>query len=375
MEIHQVVKLLIQIALMAAFLALFGIPSVTSYLEQQVLTVTSQKFPGEVVPPTITVLAFDSSAGGWNQNVPPTSSYEALKIVCGDAEDIILCIKQNSHSLDHALFAELGYNQNHSLMSTDLWIEDFTEPWYGRSYTLKYQEPRGTDWRTDAINLHVNVSDKLTRRIFFHDPDYFLISVNPLSLPINLQTIKNSTTGRLYFSIALTEHEELSTPQDPCKEEPTYSFQGCIKESLSREAGCRMHWDTISDQARPICMTLDQYRPFAVLYELLKDASMREITIKTGCLKPCRYKEYVVVNGPLESAYSSPDYHLSLEVWMITTDITVKTEQLIISPTTLLANIGGTLSLFLGISFMTLWDGITKLETIGRKAKSYFVIS
>jgi hypothetical protein len=277
MEVRHGLKLLLQIALMAAFVIFFGIPSWNSYLEKQVLTVTSQKYPGKVVPPTITVLAFDSSNGAWTQSVPLTSSFEALKIVCGDADDIVPCIKQKSHSLDDALFAELGYNQNHSLMSQDLWTEDFTNPWYGRSYTLKFIEPRGNDWRTDDIKLHVNVSDKLTRWIFFHDPDFFLINFNALAMPINLQIIKPSTAGSLVYSIALTEHVELTTPQDPCREEPTYSFQGCIKESLSRKAGCRMHWD--SDQARPVCTTLDQYKPFAVEYEILQDASMREIAI------------------------------------------------------------------------------------------------
>jgi hypothetical protein len=219
--------------------------------------------------------------------------------------------------------------------------------------------------------LHVNTSDGLNRRIIFHDPDYFIVSLNPLALPITLQTITSSTSGLFYFSLSLTEHEELSTPQDPCVEEPTYSFQGCIKESLSRKAGCRMHWDTISDQTRPICTTLAQYKLFEKEYVTLRDSSMRQITDRTGCEKPCSYKEYVLVDDLKQAAYSSPDYHLTLDVWMATTDITVKTEQLIISPATLVANIGGTLSLFLGISFMTLWDGITKLEMIYKKSKSY----
>jgi hypothetical protein len=102
---------------------------------------------------------------------------------------------------------------------------------------------------------------------------------------------------------------------------------------------------------------------------------MREITVITGCEKPCSYKEYVLEDGLQKAASSRQGYHLSLGVWMITTDITVKTEQLVISLSTLVANIGGTLSLFLGISFMTLWDGITQLANIGKQVKSYFVAS
>jgi hypothetical protein len=134
-----------------------------------------------------------------------------------------------------------------------------------------------------------------------------------------------------------------------------------------------MHWDTISDQTRPVCTTLAQCELYAKEYTHLKDSSMRQVTERTGCQKPCKYKEYVLVDGLQEAMYTSPGYHLSLEVWMFTTDITVKTEHLLISPATLVANIGGTLSLFLGISFMTLWDGINKLKYIGKKTKRYFV--
>jgi hypothetical protein len=48
-------------------------------------------------------------------------------------------------------------------MSPDLWTEDFTYPWYGRSYTLKPQEPRGSNWKIDDIFLHVNTSDGVDR--------------------------------------------------------------------------------------------------------------------------------------------------------------------------------------------------------------------
>jgi hypothetical protein len=270
------------------------------------------------------------------------------------------------------VFADLGLKLKQSLMAPDLWIEDFTIPWFGRSYTLRSQEPRGNNLWLDNINLHVNTKDGLDRTIFFHDPDFFIISANPESLPFTLQIIPSSTSGTFYFRISLTEHEELSTPKDPCVEEPTYSFKGCIKESLSRRAGCRIHWDTISDQTRPVCTTLVQHQIFAEGYENLKDASVRQITRRTGCQKPCRYKEYLL-SSMQASAFPSTGYHFSLSVWMATTDITVKTEHLIISPATLVANIGGTLSLFLGISFMTLWDGILQLENIGKEAKNYFV--
>ena len=120
-----------------------------------------------------------------------------------------------------------------------------------------------------------------------------------------------------------------------------------------------------------MCDTLAQFQPFARDYEVLKDASIGQIINRTGCHRPCKYKEYVVVDGPIESAYMT-DYYLSIEFWMLTTDITIKTEQLIYPKTSLVAEFGGTLSLFLGVSFMTLWNGIERTAQFGRDSRKYF---
>ena len=372
MDFLLIGKFFIQIGLIVFFLYFFGVPSIIRYLERQVLTVSSKRYPPLVLPPSITVVTFNSTFGGWKHPVPTSTSFDGLKRVCGEARNVTACIVENTRSLEEMIFVELGFEQNASLMSDSLWQEDFTVPWYGRSYTLNYPEPRGTDWRTDAINIHINQSDGLTRRIFFHDPDYFLLSVNPLALPINLQTLKSTLTGRVYYSLALTEHVELSTPQDPCVDDPSYSFHSCVKESLAKNASCRLPWDEHSSGNRRVCSTIQEFEPFARSYEFLKDTSKREILKMTGCHKPCHFREYVVVNGPLDSAYQDPNYHLTIEVWMLTTEVTVETEMPLYSWKDLVADFGGTLSLLLGVSFMTLWDGVARLKYFGTVAKNYF---
>ena len=240
MDVSLIGKSVIQLGLIVFFLYFFGVPSVLRYLEKQVLTVSSKRYPPLVLPPSITVVTFNSTFGGWKQPLPTSTGFDGLKKVCGAARNVSACIVENTLSLEEMAFVELGFEQNVSLMNQSLWQEDFTAAWFGRSYTLRYPDPIGTNWRTDAINIHINQSDGLTRRIFFHDPDYFLLNVNPLALPLNLQTLKNSLTGRVYYSLALTEHVELNTPQDPCIEDPSYSFHACVKESLAKNASCRL---------------------------------------------------------------------------------------------------------------------------------------
>ena len=116
-------------------------------------------------------------------------------------------------------------------MASELWREDFTDPRFGRSYTLEYPHLRGSNWRTDDINLHINNSDGLPRRIFIHDPSYFVINVDPLAIPMT-RILLTPRSGRVYYSLNVREHRKLNTPHNPCVEEPDYSFTTCVKESL-----------------------------------------------------------------------------------------------------------------------------------------------
>lgn len=258
MDFFLVAKICVQLGFIGFFFVFFGKPSLERFLEKQVLTVTSKRYSDKVLPPAVTIVAYDGDKGGWDQAVP-TKDSEALQAVCGDQPDIERCIRSHSRGLEETAFVEMGGISGsapwaEALTDPALWREDFTSAWYGRSFTLTYPHARGTAWRTDAINIHVNKSDGLNRRIFLHDPNYFILSVNPLSLPINLQTLESSRQGRFYFSLALTERLEYDTPSDPCVEEHGYSFLTCVKVSFGglqlphvlrrtwrarRGAGCR----------------------------------------------------------------------------------------------------------------------------------------
>ena len=49
--------------------------------------------------------------------------------------------------------------------------------------------------------------------------------------------------------------------------------------------------------------------------------------------------------------------------------IQVETETLVYPFSSLVAEVGGVLGLFLGVSFMTIWDGIEHLAVLGKKIK------
>ena len=95
-------------------------------------------------------------------------------------------------------------------MAPELWREDFTNPMYGRAYTIFYLQLRGNDADNDSMVLHVNNNGQ-TRLIFIHDPAFFVLNFNPLGLPFK-QLILPPRSGLVSYSLALRAHSELNTP-------------------------------------------------------------------------------------------------------------------------------------------------------------------
>ena len=88
-------------------------------------------------------------------------------------------------------------------------------------------------------------------------------------------------------------------------------------------------------------------------------ADLEDITKLTGCVKPCQYRMYQFVGaGEPVSAFSE---YFAFSLWAVSKKTTIKTEQLIYPLAHLVADFGGTLGLFLGFSFITLWDNLPLL--------------
>ena len=79
----------------------------------------------------------------------------------------------------------------------------------------------------------------------------------------------------------------------------------------------------------------------------------------TGCRKPCYRRKYTFIGKEIPTSFEHDDFILSL--WAVSNETLVETEELIYPWTSLVAEFAGTLSIFLGSSFMTLWDGLQRL--------------
>ena len=98
------------------------------------------------------------------------------------------------------------------------------------------------------------------------------------------------------------------------------------------------------------------------------------IETMTGCGKPCNYLEYKFFKERIPSSFSSGDYFV-ISVVAQTRHTMLEREELLYSSTAMVAEVGGILSLFLGISFMTIWDGAILMKNHIATFKSYFIKS
>ena len=211
------------------------------------------------------------------------------------------CLKQDSFGLAEILVEAkyIGVNKNYSApillnssASSSFWKEDMSLSGFGRHFTLK-----------SLKNVTQNEEDCLafillrnfSFFVFVHDEDFFLYSVNPLGPPSKSWQFQAHEENH-YQEVTLTVHKKLNLEHRPCEESEDYSFTTCVKENIAETVGCRMPWDRLSQQDRAICTEREQFRKTDLKATQFMVSEVNEVERATGCLKPCSYKEYKIVN-------------------------------------------------------------------------------
>ena len=104
-------------------------------------------------------------------------------------------------------------------------------------------------------------------------------------------------------------------------------------------------------------------RKFEKIYIKLQEAPLTQIVRMTGCEQPCNFKEYQFVNTNLKefSLVEYPDNRVAICLWAVSKYTQAQEEVLVYPFQSLIAELGGCLGLFLGFSFMTIWDGLKSM--------------
>ena len=115
-----------------------------------------------------------------------------------------------------------------------------------------------------------------------------------------------------------------------------------------------MEWDEWSSEDFPVCTRVQQLLQFEQEHSLVADFLEQSAIIEhTGCLPPCQYTEYTLAKDPMKTKQDK----MTLNILLSSTNIKTRTEKTIYSGVSFVAEFGGALGLFLGFSFLMIWDG------------------
>ena len=70
-----------------------------------------------------------------------------------------------------------------------------------RSHTLIYKKPIGIDLREESLMFNLN--NNLSYFIFLHEPDFFLVTYNPVTMPTTDTTLTFDEIDDSYMTLTL----------------------------------------------------------------------------------------------------------------------------------------------------------------------------
>ena len=300
-------------------------------------------------PPAITIATWKTKLEtGWKKAF---RRGENLKTNCETTQDfdtMVACIDDKTFQLSEVLEEAIsGDETERNITNATLWSEDLSNFDLGKVHTLNSSFQIGKDSR----QLTMNFKNDQNYTIFIHDPKYFMFTENPDTIPQIRVIIDDSKIK--FFYIKAIYHQFLDKPGNPCESSESYSFTACIKNSLSRQIGCRLPWDAWTSKIIPVCRSVDQLVRFEEEYEKIDTWGPQSILEFSGCHPPCTYTEYILASHPKNNG-EKPGIRASLS----NSKVLMRTEEILYPMESFVSEFGGALGLFLGFSFIMVWDAL-----------------
>ena len=299
------IELFLYALFLLLFMIFFGIPSVEKYQREETVFVSSRKLTNGFQAPALTFIVVNNKTKyGWKTETNQTSSLDGrysftfLLDHCKEINqtDLEACIDGDSLGLTDFLSTATFQMLASSIgkLNTSAWTEDIDVTANGKHFTWvprRQISPKMEDFIYMAAykNFHFH--------IFVHDINFYFINTNPFGPTKAFWNFDGNSMSNHYQEIALVTYRRLNLDHQPCEEAGDYSFNTCVRESLAEQIGCRRPWDRWSRQDRAICTERDQFMQFDMQYTTLQITEIEEIERSTGCLKPCTYNEYKIVNS------------------------------------------------------------------------------
>ena len=353
-----IIKFVFIAILLLIFIQYFGIVSIKKYLDRGILVkVSKQSNPDGVVSPSVTICALNPlTKNGWrNDNFTMESDGSFVEASCSGltGRDLQDCVLRATYDIADFIPGGLDQGFNFSF--------DITVGRNGKCYT--HTSPTESIGSTIGYSsLLMQLNNTMQFEIFVHEQNFFFLTLNPKAFPgfrISLESDDLKNGEFRLQTIEIIQRNNMDTEDQPCTNDPNYSFSVCLRKSMETTgSGCVMPWNN-GENGTKMCQTVEQYENYTSAYFLLAMMELRDVVEFTKCPLPCSYR----IIKPVDKPQTFPNTGDSAQVsgyglTLASTDILVETEELIYSFSNFVSDIGGSLGLFLGFSFIMFWDWI-----------------
>ena len=221
---------------------------------------------------------------------------------------------------------------------------------------------------SNFAGLGVALNSSLDFNIFIHDPEFFFMTGNPKAFQGIIQMLKSEDHIERFVipKIEVIKHKKLNQPVNIYETKNNYSLTLCIKKSIMSKIGCKLLLGGLESEL-PEYTVIDQFKAYEKLYNFIAASEQKEVQNMTGCMPPCNYREFQEVGNTIEMKFSGSGFGFGL--CLVTTDVQVETEELVYPFNSFKAEFGGALGLFLGFSFIMIWDFVFYLFKAVQKTK------
>ena len=143
---------------------------------------------------------------------------------------------------------------------------------------------------------------------------------------------------------------------------------------MSKKVGCRLEMDSLSPEEYPICTTVKEILELKDEYDKTSPLEQSRLVNHTGCFPPCNYAEYQLTTEPFKyyEEKTTKNGFKRLVVLFSSSKALERIEQLLYPAESFISEFGGALGLFLGFSFLMVWEALdTCVRFSLKKIKSY----
>lgn len=260
--------------------------------------------------------------------------YSSLELMATDA----LWLPKHNEDCDECDFA----NDQNVLLQTVAAFETVDHPEYGRCYSMS-PDSKMRERQIQRFNMGFPSQPRLI--VYIGDKDRFLTETQRGFLMQKVKPIDPAAFMQIHFSYE--KHITVNTEKMPCEEDKDYSMDKCILDKIHQDSmeqfGCTTPFGIDKTQ---ICKEKEMGTKALKLF--------RSYTKKAEehCLKPCRAMQVNAVKIQ-HLKINFPENQLEI----LNSDTVKVTEtRRLSSILDLLANFGGFLAIFLGVSIFTIFN-------------------